>query len=638
MSRIFGLFRPNRGAHPDDSRIVDTALRTFAGQRVAVNSSGAAHLGRISFDNADLRGGVARAGGWLVALDGCFFNAGQFASGAIDHAALLARMLANDGAEAALAKLEGDFAAIAYDANNDRLLLMRDRLGVKPLYWARFSGAVACSSQPRALLTVPGISSEINSGFAARFAGLHYRAIDNIPDESPFATIRQVPAGTFVEISADFRCATRRYWSLGPLPDFSEPEDVLAQRYRSLLLDAVAKRLRVSENPGFTLSGGLDSSSVLCGAVEITKRSQHAFSSVYRDPAFDERHQIKDAIKDKVALWSAIEIPEDIALFDHVRKLVGMHDEPVATATWLSHDFVAAHAKTEGVTALFGGLGGDELNAGEYEYFPFFFADLKQDNRLAELDAEIAAWSRLHDHPIFKKNANVARDMIARVTDPSSPGRCLPDERRLRRYLKAVNPDFFDISEFRPVMDGPFDSYLKNRTSQDLLRETLPCCLRAEDRQCTAAGLQHFDPFLDHHLVEFMYRIPGTMKIRNGVTKQLLRAAMQGILPEATRTRVAKVGWNAPAHVWFTGRNLNDLRDLIASRAFVERGIYNVPEVDRLLDEHVEIVNSGAIQENHMMFFWQLVNLELWIEAIPEWRQNGKPRQPIRSNSAELLG
>jgi len=106
------------------------------------------------------------------------------------------------------------------------------------------------------------------------------------------------------------------------------------------------------------------------------------------------------------------------------------------------------------------------------------------------------------------------------------------------------------------------------------------------------------------------------MKIRDGVTKRLLRDAMAGTLPEETRTRIKKTGWNAPAHVWFTGHGREQLRDMIASQVFRERGIYIVPEVERLVGEHEAIVSSGAVRENHMMFLWQLVNLETWLR----WR------------------
>jgi asparagine synthase (glutamine-hydrolysing) len=113
-----------------------------------------------------------------------------------------------------------------------------------------------------------------------------------------------------------------------------------------------------------------------------------------------------------------------------------------------------------------------------------------------------------------------------------------------------------------------------------------------------------------------MFRVPGALKIRDGVTKVLLRGATRGLLPDETRERIKKTGWNAPAHVWFSGRNLSQLRDLIASREFRERGIYDVPAVLRIVEEHVELVTSAVPKENHMMFLWQLVNLELWLRSI----------------------
>lgn len=155
-----------------------------------------------------------------------------------------------------------------------------------------------------------------------------------------------------------------------------------------------------------------------------------------------------------------------------------------------------------------------------------------------------------------------------------------------------------------------------------MTRETTPCCLRAEDRQSTYAGLRHYDPFLDHELIEFLFKIPGEIKIREGITKHLLRQAMQGILPDRTRARIKKTGWNAPAHMWFMGKGLDNVRDLVNSQRFRERGIYNIKFVERILIEHAEIITSGDFnRENHMMFLWQLVNLSAWMDWIDKgWR------------------
>jgi asparagine synthase (glutamine-hydrolysing) len=364
----------------------------------------------------------------------------------------------------------------------------------------------------------------------------------------------------------------------------------------------------------------MDSSSVLASAVELTGERQEAVSSVYADKTYDESDDIRDFVAEKVRHWQPIPI-ENFDLFDVVRQMVRAHDEPVATATWLSHFLLTKSVAAQGYDVVFGGLGGDELNAGEYEYFVFNFADLRHRGLDADLDHEIASWAKHHDHPIYRKHRDAAIMHLGRLAGDTT-GEVLIDRERLSRYYGAVKSSYYDLHSFQPVLDHPFSSWLKNRTYQDIFRETAPCCLRAEDRNCEAAGLSHADPFFDYRLVEFMFRVPGHMKIRDGVTKRLLREAMKGILPEETRTRIKKTGWNAPAHIWFNGPAVDQLRDLVHSASFAGRGIYNVPEVVRLIEEHREIVNGGAARDNHMMFLWQLLNVELWfqdvVDRVPE--------------------
>lgn len=566
-----------------------------------------------------------RALGWvnkdglITVIDGAIYNRGDWPQAPSD-AELLASLYTRYGFEGALQQINGDFAAALYDAQLDALWLGRDRFGLKPLYYLTTPEFFAFASQPGALLTLPGVSREVNRQFVALFAASHYRTFDNDPEKSPYAAIAQLPAAHTLRFSGGQLIKTR-YWSLQNLPNFTESEAELAERYRELLLDAVSLRVKSAQKPAFTLSGGMDSSSVLASAVHATGTKQHAFSTIYVDKTYDESDEIKSMLDTTVEQWHALRVgtPD---VFNLVRRMIAVHDEPVATATWLSHFLLCQEAADQGFGGLFGGLGGDELNAGEYEYFFFFFADLQAAGRQADLQHETEKWILYHDHPIFRKSFEVMQSGLARLVDLSQPGRCLPDRQRLSRYLAALNPDYFDLAHFEPVMDHPFTSYLKNRTYQDIFRETIPCCLRAEDRQTAAFGLDNFLPFFDHRLVEFMFRVPGSLKISSGVTKRLLREAMHGILPEETRTRVKKTGWNAPAHVWFAGTGRESLLDLVHSQSFRERGIYKLAEVERLVAEHEEIVSSGQLKDNHMMFLWQLVNLELWLSALDEQKRS----------------
>ena len=556
---------------------------------------------------------VAQVGPLLVVVDGQCCNRDELGRPGESFAAILARLSLESGLAATLARCNGDFAVALYDARDRALWLGRDRIGIRPLYYVARPDLVAFASRPGALLALPGMCASPDRRFVGLFAGSHYRAIDNDPQASPFAGIGQVMAATVLRIDPDGATTVSRYWELQEQDPLEGSEDELALAYRELLLDAVGRRLRVVDNPAFTLSGGMDSSSVLSCAVRLTGQGQRAFSAVYDDKTFDESGDIVPMLDALAQQWNPVNIgtPDVFAL---VERMVSVHDEPVATSTWLSHFLLCEAAAAKGVGALFGGLGGDELNAGEYEYFIFHFADLLRCGRTEQLDAEIEHWARYHTHPVYVKNQAVAAAALKRLTDPARPGVCLPDRGRLTRYADAVQRDFFDVRGFTPVMEAPFGDCLKNRTYQDIFRETAPCCLRAEDRHARFFGMDNVLPFFDHRLVEFMFRVPGEMKIRLGVTKHLLRLAMRGILPEQTRTRIKKTGWNAPAHVWFSSGAVHDgLWDLVRSRRFRERGIWNVAAVEGLLTEHAAILASNKPRENHMMFLWQLLNMETWL-------------------------
>jgi asparagine synthase (glutamine-hydrolysing) len=552
---------------------------------------------------------TAQEGGVTVTLAGTLF---QPAGGASE----LLRLYRSRGLDAALRELNGDFSFAIADENAGALHLARDRFGVRPLYYWSAGGKLAFASRLRSLLALPNVPRDIDRTFAGLFAGSHYRTFDNDPERSPFAAIRQLPAAHALTWK-DGKTSLQRYWRLEAEVDLQWSEQEIAERYRELLLDAVRIRLARLPQAAFALSGGMDSSSVLACAVRLRGARQHAFSTVYRDPTFDESEDIRPILDATVEKWHAVQV-NDPDVHRLVREMVAAHDEPVATATWLAHYVMCAEVKGQGFSAIFGGLGGDELNAGEYEHFFYFFADLRSRGLESRLGREVEMWSRYHDHPIYRKSRETMERDLARLTDPAVPGRCLPDRARIERYATAVDPAFFDVRGFAPAMEQPFSSYLKNRTWQDLSRETIPCCLRAEDRQSAAFGLVNVAPFFDHRLAEFMFRVPPPLKYRDGVTKHMLRAAMAGVLPEPTRTRVKKTGWNAPAHQWFAGKGSEALRDLVRSQRFRSRGIYRIGEVERLIAEHEDVVRRGVAQENHMMFFWQLVNLAAWLDWIDE--------------------
>jgi asparagine synthase (glutamine-hydrolysing) len=613
VSRIAGVARRELGAAADPTveQMLSESLAGSprAGSVRAVDSAGGAGLGWIGSGAPNLHASADVT----CAVDGRVYNRPVLGNDDSD-AALVARLYREHGFAGTLERLNGDFAIALRDHRDGTLWLARDRFGIRPLYYVPDPARFAFASRPRAIFGSGGASKALDRTFVGLFAGSHYRYFDNDPARSPYEEIAQLPAAHLLEVTASgIEC--RRWWGLEEAPDLDASPEELADRYRELLLDAVSMRLDTAGAPAFTLSGGMDSSTVLASSVHLSGRRQHAYSTLYSGSEYDESEEIRSMLRAAVEQWHQVPVDEPDVI-GMVAQMVEAHDEPVATATWLSHYVLCGEVADAGFDTLFGGLGGDELNAGEYEYFIYRFADLRAAGDEQALRHEVEQWQRHHDHPIFRKDWDVMEANLARFTDSARPGVILPDRTRIERYRSAIDPSFFDLGEYEPTLDHPFSSYLKNRTYQDLFRETAPCCLRAEDRQTQAFGLRNCDPFFDHRLAEMMFRVPGDMKIRDGVTKRLLRESTRGLLPEETRTRIKKTGWNAPADLWFSGTGRDVVLELVESPEFRGRGIYRVDEVRRLLDEHDEIVSSQRPAENHMMFFWQLVNLELWQRSL----------------------
>ena len=561
-----------------------------------------------------------------VALDGQIYNQAEFPpphgsadAGADGDAARIAASFDRHGLTTTLERLNGDFAFALHDRQDRVTWLARDRFGIKPLYWSELGGHLAFASRSRSLFALPWVQPEPRREWVALFAVANYRFFDNAVEHSPYQGVRQLPAGRLLRCDPTGQITQERWYQPPRDDDLDDDLDTLAERYCALLEDAVRLRLARADRPAFTLSGGMDSSSVLTTAHHLIGRKLTAFSTVYsEDDAlsdYNEAAEIQDVIDTGIADWIPVRI-EKPDIFTAVAELVALHDEPVATVTWMTHHLLCREVVDRGFRTLLGGLGGDEQHAGEYDYFFYHFADLERAGKIQTRDHEVGEWARHHNHPIWVKDAAAATRGVALLTDPTRAGRNRANLTALHRYRDALEPDYFDLDGFEPVVEAPFRSHLKSHSWNELMRATMPCCLRASDRNTEAHGLTDIFPFFDHRLLEFSWRVPGHFKIHDGITKRLLRRAMQGRLPDATRNRIKKTGWNAPAHIWFSGAERDRVLDLVRSRSFGERGIYRADEVERLAEEHFRIVDEGRAEENHMMLLWQVVNLELWLRDI----------------------
>lgn len=493
-------------------------------------------------------------------------------------------------------RFNGMWGLAIYDLRSDQLILSRDRFGKKPLYYYQDASVLIFASELKALLEHPRVPREINPRKVVDYAARHYRLVDN-DDECFFKDILQVPKQSFLKIDSNGSTTCQAYWTLRTRESLSATlsQHDLVEQFRDLLRSAVKIRLRSDVPVGCMLSGGMDSTSITCLAVE-SKTDMTTFSAVTGNGYYDEREFI-EAVVDKTGVESKFFYPSAAALFPTLKEMIAFHDEPVCTVSWYSLYLITKQIAACGIPVILTGHGGDELLGGYWDHYHYHFSDIRAAG--GNCAAERQAWLKNHG----RDPAEYDRER-AYIDKLSQNNQVEID--KYSQYLVALSPAILPHAR-NPVIASPCEGNLSRRLYLELFYETVPPVLKAEDRNTMAHSIEARVPFLDYRLVEFCFSIANEYKIRKGLGKWILREAMKGILPEKVRARKEKVGHNAPADQWFRTENRREIEDLLRRKSFVNEAIYDRQASQRLFQEHL----SGI---NHSMFFWQYINLNIWCE------------------------
>jgi asparagine synthase (glutamine-hydrolysing) len=489
-------------------------------------------------------------------------------------------------------RFNGMWALALYDRREGTLILSRDRFGKKPLYMTDVPGAILFASEIKALFAHPEVRARPNWRKVAAYAGGHYRYVDN-DAESFFAGIEHVPPASFLTMDARGRRTVTTYWRLPLSSVRTDDEGALIEEYRGLLEDAVRLRLRSDVPVGLMLSGGLDSTAIAAFAARGGSRVR-AFSGVTGDGYFDESDYIREAA-DYVGIESAVIRPEPSSLLETLSEMLAHHDEPVCTVTWYSLFLLTRRIARENIKVVLTGHGGDELLAGYWDHFHYHFFDLQR--RGIAVTEEIAAWTSLHGRDPAELSRERRRIESAARDRSTEADRFLVNRDALAPAVRAV-------TRSRPP-DVAHEDELTRRLALELLYETVPASLRAEDRNMMAHSMENRVPFLDYRLAEFCFSLPRAMKIRGGLGKWIHRKAMAGLLPERVLWRRDKTGHNAPLDLWLRTTLREAVGGMIEDDNPVNEEYYDRTAVRALFNRH----QNG---ENHAMFFWQYLNLRRW--------------------------
>ncbi len=505
-------------------------------------------------------------------------------------------------------QLNGMFALGIWDEPRGRLILARDRMGQKPLYYAELAdGGLVFGSQPKALLKHPRVARALDPHSLSRYLFYEY-----VP--APYSIwqgVRKLPRG-HVLVWERGALSVSRYWeSPASAPESeSPPFEQAAQRFWGSFREAVGRHRRSDVPLGVFLSGGVDSSSVAAALCEIEPAANiHTFSIGFEDPSFDESRHAS-----AVARFLGTRHHERTFSVDQVYELLpevaGWLDEPFGDASILPTHLLSRFAR-ESVTVALGGDGADELMAG----YPTFEAERAAGlyrglPRPARALVEAVAQRLPVDHRNFsfdfklKQFLRGAQEPLALAHQRWMGSFSGPELSRL-----LVQHDFDVEAEHLALAAALAPGGDPLQRSLALYQETyLPeDILTKVDRASMARGLEVRAPFLDAALVDEILRLPSSYKYGKGKTKRLLKAAVSGRLPASILKRPKK-GFGIPVARWLRGP-LAPLLDRLLDRGRLQRqGLFQPDEVARRIQEH----QTGA--RDHRKPLWTLLMFQLWHE------------------------
>jgi asparagine synthase (glutamine-hydrolysing) len=503
-------------------------------------------------------------------------------------------------------RLNGMFAFAVWDARARRLLLARDRVGEKPLYYYRDRERFLFASEIKAILANPCVPRRLGVPGLANFLSFGHA----VAPHTMYENIRKLLPGHYLEVDGD-TTRVARYWDVASSRAHGGPEPTESQyavEVRSLLDDSVRRRVVADVPVGAFLSGGVDSTAVVALMNRHVGGPVKTFSLGFRaGRRYNELSEARRAAKELGTEHHELAV-ETGEVVPAVRRLVYHYDEPFADPAGLAVLLLAGFAR-EHVKVALTGDGGDELFGGYRRYAADQVATLYQ--RLPDVVTQSWAPRSVEALPRLRRLKRTTATLA--VADPAQ---------RHAAWLRLLTPELREeLVEARlsERLDGhdatrtysqhhdaaPMDDRLNRLMYVDFKTWLADDYMEKTDKATMAFGLEARMPLLDHRLVELAFRIPARYKVRGVSTKRILKQAMQGVVPAGVLRR-RKRGFAVPIDEWLRGDLRSFAGDVLLGERARTRGYFDSRVVERLLAEHA----SGRHARHEPL--WALLSFELW--------------------------
>jgi len=506
-------------------------------------------------------------------------------------------------------RLRGMFAIAIWDAVEQKMFVIRDRFGIKPLYWTQTSAGFYFASEVKALLPFLDTRAVSKAALADYFSFQFCLGEKTLMEE-----VRQLPSAHYAFVSVGTDPSPRRYWEVHYEIDYEHTEKWFSERLRELLLDSVSVHLRADVEVGSYVSGGVDSSLIAALARDVrADGSFQGFNGRFMDGLdYDESRYATTLANENRMHLHVVDICEQ-DFVDHIAKVIWHLDQPTAGPGSFPQ-YMVSKCVGANIKVVLGGQGGDEIFGGYARYLVAYFEQCIK----GAIEGTLDSGNYLVTYDSIIPNLETLRQYKPMLKEFWASG--LFDDRddrywrlinRANTFGNILNPEALDqretFKEFKEIYWGHNvgkESYFDAMTHFDF-KTLLPALLQVEDRMSMAHGVEARVPFLDHPLVEFAATIPADIKFKNGELKRLLKTVFSNRLPAAIRDRKDKMGFPVPLNLWLQrgGAARDFVGDLFQSAAAQSR-----PYLSKKISAD-QILDGQSIYNRNL---WALLSLELW--------------------------
>lgn len=514
---------------------------------------------------------------------------------------------------ACVQRFNGMFSFVAYDRRTSTLFGARDRLGVKPMYVWQDKDWTVLASEPAAI-GATGLQ-QLRPDWDRLRTALRSGWMDH-DNGSCLAHIRQIPAAHVLTVDRGGELSTRRYWSL-PEREASpiQTDEAWIEQLAHLVGDSVNVRMHTEVPMGFTLSGGIDSTLLICEAARQGGQQLSAFS--FHDERFDESALIRDTAAAAGAQVHWVR-GEDLDLGCLLPRVIAANGEPVHSLSAIANFALFDLARQHGIKVMLGGQGADEVFAGYSSFEVDLWHTLAMDLRWGTLLGDVRASARSRGQSSSRLLLSSAARSLQIALSASQVGRSAKAlsarwTRTPTQRHGAYSKDFWSAdSDAVAAPAGLAGQRLDDRQRGAMACQPLPMYLRIEDRVSMAHSIEARLPFTDYRLVEHAFRLPDHLRFARGINKVALRRVAARRVPASVMARSTKLGFPVARSNRITGSLLRLCRELASTRSFRERGLYDLKGVEGLLAQPAETADMYAL--------FHLAQTELWLNGLDHAR------------------